>query len=430
MLCWGLFQSSVSNAQSLEQAVSYTFSSNPDIKSSFNEYMSKKHLIDVSSGAYKPEINLDAGIGYEAINPASSQTQGSTEMTRKEATISFSQLIWDGSKTLHDIDRVSADAESVRFQLLSNAQNIALKVIEVYINTIKAKEVLSLSESNLFTHEKIYSDIQKRTKSGIGSTADLTQVEARLAKAHSNLLAAQNNLQDAETSFIRLVGQEAQSLVFPRADKDFIPLDIQTAEEQALEQHPVIQTAQVDVDSAKFQYEQTKSNNYPVISFEAAQTWRDDAGGSKGDSNETSAMLRLKYNLYNGGKDSAKRSEMAYQLNKSKDLRERAFRSVKEELRLSWSALQLTYQQKRFLEDHVDAASKTVIAYRKQYQIGKRTLLDLLNTENELFESRKGYITAKYTEQYAKYRVLTSTGNLFDALRVNIPREWTEEVEY
>ncbi|MGF1817858.1 TolC family protein, partial [Vibrio splendidus] len=185
-----------------------------------------------------------------------------------------------------------------------------------------------------------------------------------------------------------------------------------------------------DVESAKFQYKQSQSNYFPTLSFEAKQSWKEDAGGIQGSSDETTAMIRLNYNLYNGGRDSAKSSEMAYQLNKAKDLRERAYRSVKEELQLSWSALEMTSQQKVFLADHVDSASETVIAYEKQYLIGKRTLLDLLNTENELFESRKGYVEAKYSEQYAKYRVLTSTGNLLNALRVNLPKEWTDKVDY
>ncbi|MDW1810844.1 TolC family protein, partial [Vibrio sp. Vb2362] len=115
---------------------------------------------------------------------------------------------------------------------------------------------------------------------------------------------------------------------------------------------------------------------------------------------------------------------------KAKDLRERAYRQVEEGLRLSWSALDLTLQQKEFLADHVDSASETVIAYEKQYRIGKRTLLDLLNTENELFEARKNYLDARYSEQYAKYRVMNATGQLLNALRVDVPTEWNEKVEY
>ena len=230
--------------------------------------------------------------------------------------------------------------------------------------------------------------------------------------------------------FTRIVGQTPQGLIFPRADQNFIPYTIDDAIDLAFQTHPVIQISMADVDSAKFQYKQSKGTYFPTLSVEAAQTWRDDAGGIEGRGDETTALLRMRYNLFNGGSDAANAESFAYQLNKAKDLRERAYRNVEEGLRLSWSALDLTQQQKQFLSDHVDSASQTVIAYEKQYRIGKRTLLDLLNTENELFEARKDYLDAKYAEQYAKYRVMNATGQLLNALRVDVPTEWNQKVEY
>ncbi|EKO3819500.1 TolC family outer membrane protein [Vibrio harveyi] len=428
-ICFGVLAVSPAFGQTLEQAVENTLISNPDIKSAFNEFVSKRYVNEASSGAYLPSVDLDAGVGYEGINPAESNRK-STDLTRKEATITLTQLIWDGSATLNDIDRTAADAESVRYQLLADAQDKALEVAKVYLDAVKAYEVLTLSENNLKVHKKIYQDIKKRVDSGIGSTADLTQVEARLAKAHGNLVAAQNNLFDTHTIFTRLVGQAPQGLIFPRADQNFIPYTVDDAIDLAFKSHPVIKISKADVDSAKFQYKQSKGNYYPTVSVEASQTWRDDAAGVEGNSDETTAMLRMRYNLYNGGSDSANAESFAYQLNKAKDLRERAYRNVEEGLRLSWSALDLTQQQKQFLSDHVDSASETVIAYEKQYRIGKRTLLDLLNTENELFEARKDYLDAKYAEQYAKYRVMNATGQLLNALRVDVPTEWNQKVEY
>ncbi|ENP8343603.1 TolC family outer membrane protein [Vibrio harveyi] len=428
-ICFGVLAVSPAFGQTLEQAVENTLISNPDIKSAFNEFVSKRYVNEASSGAYLPSVDLDAGVGYEGITPAESNRK-STDLTRKEATITLTQLIWDGSATLNDIDRTAADAESVRYQLLADAQDKALEVAKVYLDAVKAYEVLTLSENNLKVHKKIYQDIKKRVDSGIGSTADLTQVEARLAKAHGNLVAAQNNLFDTHTIFTRLVGQAPQGLIFPRADQNFIPYTVDDAIDLAFNSHPVIKISKADVDSAKFQYKQSKGNYYPTVSVEASQTWRDDAAGVEGNSDETTAMLRMRYNLYNGGSDSANAESFAYQLNKAKDLRERAYRNVEEGLRLSWSALDLTQQQKQFLSDHVDSASETVIAYEKQYRIGKRTLLDLLNTENELFEARKDYLDAKYAEQYAKYRVMNATGQLLNALRVDVPTEWNQKVEY
>ncbi|MFB9134341.1 TolC family outer membrane protein [Vibrio olivae] len=419
-----------SSAQTLEQAVAITLATNPEIKGIFNDYVSSLKEHDASNGAYLPQIDVDAGIGYEGIDPPAVTGRDDTDLTRKEASVSLTQLIWDGSSTWHDMARTAAEAESVRWQIFADASDIALRVTEIYLEAVKATEILALSESNVAVHKDIYRDIKRRAESGIGSTADLSQVEARIAKAHGNLLAAQNNLFDTHTQFRRLVGQEPLGLIYPRADESKLPLSLTDAISDAYDNHTVIRIANTDVDSARFQYKQSKSTFFPTFSIEASQTWRDDAGGDEGRGDETLAMLRMRFNLYNGGSDNAMSDRAAYQLNKSKDLRDNAYRQVEESLRLSWSALDLTLQQKNFLSDHVDSASETVIAYEKQYQIGQRTLLDLLNTENELFEARKDYLDAHYAEQYAKYRVMNATGNLLDALLVDIPEEWTERVEY
>nr|WP_086028701.1 TolC family outer membrane protein [Vibrio sp. 16] len=419
-----------SHSQTLEQAVAITLATNPEIKAVFNEFKSAVKQNSAAEGAYLPSIDLDAGIGYERISPADSTGRDTTNLTRKEATVSLTQLIWDGSATLNDMDRTAAEAESIRLQLLSDASDMALKVTDVYLEAVKATEVLALSESNLAVHKEIYRDIKRRAESGIGSTADVSQVEARIAKAHGNLLAAQNNLIDTHTQFKRLVGQDPLGLIYPRADESKLPLSLTDAIIQANDNHPVIQLSMIDVDAARFQYKQSKGSFYPTFSIEASQTWRDDAGGDEGRSEETLAMIRMRYNLFNGGSDSDLSERAAYQLNKAKDLRDEAYRQVEEGLRLSWSALDLTLQQKNFLADHVDSAAETVISYEKQYRIGQRTLLDLLNTENELFEARKDYLDAHYAEQYAKYRVMNATGVLLDALLVDTPKEWNERVEY
>ncbi len=425
-----LVSSSPALAQTLEQAVAIALATNPEIKSSYNQYVSSVKDSDASGGRYLPTIDLDAGIGYEGIRPASTTGREDTDLTRKEASIILNQLLWDGNGTLNDMDRTAAEAESTRLQLMDDASNLALQITDVYLEAVKATEILALSESNLAVHIDIYRDIKRKVDSGIGSTADLTQVEARIAKAQGNLLAAQNNLFDTHTQFRRLVGQEPLGLIYPRADESKIPLSLTDAIVEAFDKHPVIKIANADVDAARFQYKQSKAPYYPTFSIEARQTWRDDAGGYEGDADETVAMLRMTYNLYNGGSDSDLSESAAYQLNKAKDLRDDAYRQIEESLRLSWSALDLTLQQKNFLADHVDSSAETVIAYEKQYGIGQRTLLDLLNTENELFEARKEYLDAHYAEQYAKYRVMNATGVLIDALLVDIPEEWTTEVEY
>ncbi|MEF1292147.1 TolC family protein, partial [Vibrio sp. M260118] len=90
--------------QTLEQAVAITLATNPELKSTYNEFKSAVKQADAATGAYLPSLDLDAGIGYEGIDPAAAGRE-ETDLTRKEATLSLTQLLWDGNATLNDMDR-------------------------------------------------------------------------------------------------------------------------------------------------------------------------------------------------------------------------------------------------------------------------------------------------------------------------------------
>ncbi|WP_394210311.1 TolC family outer membrane protein [Enterovibrio calviensis] len=414
----------LAQAQSLEQAVAATLSQNPLIREAYNEFKSREADIDASQGGYLPSVDVDAGIGYSDYNNDS--TKGTFHP--RDVRLSLRQLIWDGAITYNDIKRTKSEAEAQRFQMLADAQDTALSVTEAYLEVIRTEAILDLSQRNLKTHEKLHADIKRRTDSGISSTADLSQAQGRLAQAHTNLLNAQSNHEDKIIEFERIVGETPRALVTPEVDALYIPPSLVEALTIAKDNNPVIQVALNDVDAARFQYEQAKGDFYPTFSIEASQEWGEELDGTPGDTDEFQAMLRMRYNLFNGGSDAAESRSAAYQVNKAKNIRNNAHRLLNESTRLAWTAKHLAESQTQFLEQHVDASAKTLQAYEKQYLIGRRTLLDLLNTENELFDARKSYIDATYAGIFAKYRVLNATGLLLSELRVETPEEWQTSV--
>ncbi|WP_052260812.1 TolC family outer membrane protein [Photobacterium gaetbulicola] len=411
--------------QSLEQAVADTLTTNPEIKRAYNAFMSRNQATRSAVGDYLPSVDLETSVGYEDYD---NSTNSTGDYEPLDASISLRQLIWDGSITYHDIQRNKAEAEAQRYQLLADAQDKALRVTEIYLNTLEAQEVLALSQSNYAVHQRIFTDIKKRTDSGIGSTADLAQIEGRLARSRSNLIAAENNLQDKITEFYREVGSNPVNLEKPEVDQNYIPTSLDNALNQAKDNNPVLFVAKNDIDAANYQYKQAKGNFYPTFSIEASQEWGEDLDGTPGHTDEFKAMLKMEYNLYNGGSDLADSRRAAYQLSQSKDVRDRAYRLLEESTRLAWSGMELALSQTQYLQQHVDASARTVVAYEKQFKIGKRTLLDVLNTENELFEARKAYLGAHYAGILAKYRVLNATGQLLEEMRVDVPNQWSESV--
>jgi adhesin transport system outer membrane protein len=135
----------------------------------------------------------------------------------------------------------------------------------------------------------------------------------------------------------------------------------------------------------------------------------------------------VRYNLYGGGADKANRLKAAYQKAQSKDVYAQTIRQVLQSTKLSWRAEQYLKKQFPLLRLHVESATETQNIYEEQFTLGKRSLLDLLDTSNELFEARKTFISVEHAQLFAQYRVLADTGRLLAALRVEKPLQWTKQ---
>ena len=409
-------------AQTLEESVSQTLLSHPQIKEAFDLYQSRKYQIDEAKAGYYPKLDASAGIGPERIKSAGASER--TDMTRRDASITLTQMLFDGFDTNSNVNRTDAEAKAQKLSLQATAENTALRVTEVYLNMLRQQEIFDLSKDNLATHEQILSDITKRTTSGVGSSADLSQIQGRVARAYSNMAAAQNNLDDARAEYLRVVNSEPTDLVEPADGSLVLPASLDDALKNATANNPVLLSAMEDINAAQYQHDGAKAHYYPKVSLEAGQSWYEDASGDAGYSDELSAMLRVRYNLFNGGADDARSRSTSALYSQAKDIHMNAYRQVEEGTRLAWQARESLQNQKQFQQQHVEYSYETVRAYKQQFTLGQRTLLDVLNTENELFEARKSLISTQYDELFAQYRILNATGTLLDSLKVQKPTEW------
>ncbi|WP_220720352.1 TolC family outer membrane protein [Agarivorans litoreus] len=423
-LASGLLMScNLASAQSLEQAVAKVLTEHPQLQSSFNQFKASSEQYQSAKGGYYPTIDLTAGAGW---GQRETETLGVNSANPTEIGVSIRQLLFSGFATSGEVTRTENETLADQWLLYNDAENIALRVVDVYLEVIKQQQLSELAESNLQTHLAIQKDIKKRTDSGVGSSADLTQVNGRVARATTNSLSAKNNLMDAQTQFLRVVNELPKDLVQPGADVSMLPSDLDSALMVALDVHPTLKAAQFDVAAANAQNTVAKANNYPEIALELDGNWdRNQNGLDDTKDYELAAMLRLRYNLFNGGSDAAEIRRSAYDVNRAKAVGEDAHRQVSEGTRLAWNAWDVLVRQKSFLQQHVEASYQTVEAYKKQFNLGKRSLLDVLNTENELFEAQNEFISADIDELRAKYRLLNATGLLLEALRVNRPESWT-----
>ncbi|MCL1062760.1 TolC family outer membrane protein [Shewanella benthica] len=436
-------------SQTLEQAVAHTLDTNPEIRIAFNRFKAREEQVNQAIAGYMPTIDISGGYGWEQTNSPSTRrkagqgdvdNEGVIELERGEAGFSIKQMLFDGFYTSSEVDRYSFEASAEQWALFAAAEDMALDVAKVYVNYIKSEQVLTLAEKNLLSHQDIYAQIKERTDSGLGSIADLSQITGRRARANANVISAKNNFYDARAQFVRVVEKQPEDLIVPVPDDDMIPEDLITSVQLAQDNHPILKSATSDINAAKNERESALSNYYPKLSLELDGNWNNDLDGEDGfnqfsqnvggHSNDLVAMVRIKYNLFSGGKDRAREKEASYKIGEAKEIRERAYRQVVEGVSLAWNAYELLVPQKMYIRDHVVAAKDTQVAYSQQFNLGQRTLLDLLDTENELFEARKDYLEAEYDEILSEYRILNATGRLLESLRVTRPDVWQGERSY
>lgn len=400
----------------LRETVAHTLDSNPEMRAALNELKSREYEVKQARSGYLPTVSVDAGVGQETKRSPSTG-DNDINLDRQELGLSASQLLFDGFATSSEVNRQKARVESASYSLAAIGEELALKTSKAYLDVMRFAALLDLSRATLWEHQNIYDQMKLRYKTGVGSKADFDQIEARLALANANMIVSQNNFADTQSAFHRLTGlyPTLESLLKPEI-KVVLPASREIAQEQALMNHPTLKSASSDMHAARAQYKAAAAGYYPRITLEADKRWDKNVSGVEGDNEDLIVALRLRYDLYSGGAKKAKRRQTAYLYEESKDVRNNSRRQIIESLNLSWNALDAISAQIQYLSKHVDAATATKDAYKKQFNIGKRTLLDLLNTENEVTESKKALIHADYDQLYSHYRVLNAMGTLAQSL--------------
>ncbi|MEZ5529027.1 MAG: TolC family outer membrane protein [Porticoccaceae bacterium] len=380
----GLASQLHANTLDLRDAIAQTIQTNPEVLAEMREVDARDRQVREAKGGYYPRVDLLAGFGFQERDPTaqtfSDPNRTRNELERSEGQLNVSQLVFDGFDTPNEHKNQISRHESAQFRAQSVGEDVALQVVKAYLDVMKQQEILNLAKETLTTHEDIYDRMKKRFDSGVGSRADLNQISGRLALAKSNVINQTANMLDAKTNFQRVVGTYPNEgdLAHPGTYRKYLPATIEEAVSKAIENHPLMKTAAADVEAVNYQYEQTKSPFYPHFNVELERDLNNNIDGVEGQVDDLKVMLRMRYNLFRGGSDEARKQQFAYLVEKAKEIRNNTYRQVEQETRLAWVAYEAVRDQMPSLEDHVKDSSATKEAYIKQFDLGRRTPLTCL----------------------------------------------------
>lgn len=411
-----------SPAETLQDAVKNMLNTNPDVRSAAHNRLARDEEVRQARSGYLPTLDVQAGAGKDYVDKPID-----ADLDPTLVQVSVRQNVFAGLATTNEVDRQKARVESQSYLVRSTANNTALKASDVYLEVLKNQAVVDLAKENLTLHQRIADQIKLRSESGVDSRADMDQIQSRLNLAHSNLIIAQQNLMDAQTNFNAVIGNPPQQLVRPTPPKTTLPATLAEAEQLALAAHPQLKSANADLQARREQDEVARSPFMPRVDLEADKTYQqENSYGSEYDGYEEEDLrvfVRVRYNLFNGWKDEARKQETTHLINEAQEIRNHTHRQVVESIRLSWQAHEAAKQKLAFIKKRLQFAASTAQAYTKQWNIGQRTLLDVLDAEAERIDSARQLVTAEYEELYAQYRILNGLGQLVPALQLPWPKE-------
>ncbi len=376
---------------------------------------------------FRPVINMRADTGYEySDDPAtrSGPKDKANDLSRFETSVTLTQLLFDGWESKNEVLRQHARVDSSAHRVRETVELVGLSIVEAYLEILRQREILLIAQQNVSDHLAIFMLIRDGVKAGRSTLADKEQARSRVAAARTTQISTRQALRNAEANYRRGVGvAPADELVVPVIPTEALSKSVEEEVLQALAHSPTLDIFEADIQSAHAEAQQTRASFFPQVDLQLNARQGHDLNGVDGRDTSASALVVMNWNLYRGGADKARHREFLHRHKEAKESRERASRAVENDVYQTWASMEAASGRSEQFATQVEANEKVVAAYKDQFSLGRRTLLDLLDIQTELFASRSNKVNSEFLEMLAVYRLLVLKGSLLSSMGIEYPSE-------
>jgi len=387
---------------------------NPEVLSKWHAFKAAGGDADVARAGFFPRVDYTNGVARETLKQPGVTDR---DYNRNGYTLTLNQMLYDGFATSSDVKRLDKARLTRYFELLDAAENAALEAGRVYYDVIRYRQLMFLAENNYVEHRASYEQLLRRAQAGAGRRVDVEHAAGRLALAELNLTTEAANLHDVMARFLRLVGDRPPPVMFgpARLGTDY-PASEPEALKAAFRNNPALRASVENVQSAQHDVEVRRSAFHPKLDLRIRNENIDNYQGVIGTRQNNVAEVVFSYNLFNGGADVARQRASADRKSLAVDLRDKSCRDIRQTLSIAYNDVLRLRSQLANLDLQVSAIEKTRDAYKAQFNIGQRSLLDLLDTENELLNARRTAVNADVDLALSYLRTQAGIGRLLEFL--------------
>jgi outer membrane protein len=399
------------SAETLKEALNGAYKFNPRLDAARALSRATDEEVPRALSGYRPSIVGSADTTYEKNTTKLTTGTKTDESNPRGYAIGLTQPLFRGFRTKNAVSLAEATVRAGWEGLRITESSVLLEAVTAYLDVVRDQAIVTLRENNVTVLTRDLSATRERFKVGDVTRTDVAQAEARRASAVAALDLARANLKTSRALFERVIGHPPSRLVEPRPSA-LVPKNLEQSKEIAGRESPSIVSALYREQVARFNIDLIRGELLPSVQLEANYARRFDPTPGVEDNESTTVTGRLTVPFYTGGEVQARvRQAKQTHLQRLQEI-EQARTEVQAQVITAWSQLEAA---KAAVESDLAsvAANKTALAgVREEERVGQRTLLDVLNAEQELLNSEVTLVTDRRNVVVASYALVAAIGRL------------------
>ncbi len=402
---------STARAESLQDALSAAYLFNPSLKAARAQLRATDEEVPRARSGFRPTVGGEVTQSWQRSDTNIPGTAGNIEP--RSYSVTLSQPVFSGFRTLNAVKGAEAIVEAGREDLRSIEQQVLLNAVTAYVNVVRDQAVLSLQQNNLKVLQEQLRATQDRFEVGEVTKTDVAQARARASGASSAISAARAQLQASRAVYAQLVGHMPSNVKNPGAARA-LPRSLDEALATGEGENPQILAALFRERSQDHLIKQTKGELLPSVNLQASYSRTEGGQSSIGADRQDVATVTgvLTVPIYQAGEVSARirqnietRSQLRHQIDEARE-------SVRATVISAWGDYTASRAQIASDEAQVNASQVALEGVREEEKVGQRTVLDVLNSEQELLTARVNLATSRRNFVVASYSLISAVGHL------------------
>ena len=403
-------------AETLPGALARAYAGNPALNAERANLRATDENVPRALSGYRPSVGVtaNAGLLYSAgrFGEAGILERRRETLLSRDVGLQVTQNIFNGFRTANATRQAESEVLGGRQALRQTEQDTLFSGAQAYMDVLRDTAVLDLQRNNVEVLEAQLAQTRERYTAGEITPTDVSQAEARLAFARSQVSTAESNLQASIAMFRRVIGVEPRQLAPGRPPDQLVPATLTAAVQVGLTEHPAIKAALHAVDVAELQVKVIEGELAPSLNLVGRAGQAFDAE-TRGDRTFSAALLgQLSIPIYEGGETYARVRQAKEQAGRRRIEAEGTRDLVRAGVVTAWGALEAAKANVRAAQTQISASEVALRGVREEARAGRRTTLEVLNQQQELLNARVNLIIAQRDRVVAAYLVAQAVGRL------------------